>query len=296
VLEEGSLNRAALRLHLAQSSLTRQMQALEHEIGGALLERTAIGVAPTAAGHSLARRMRPVLVEFEAAMAETRRTSLGQNLQMRVGYMRVAATLLNPALALLRETHPGVNVQLYDLTQGEQIAALRRGDVDVGLAGQEAAVLTREFYWRRIAQLPLVVAMPENHRLAKRSRVRMSELRNEVFIGAAEQAVPGRNRWVAKLCRRAKFRPRFVRCGESLANTLSLVVSEHAVAVVPDYVRQFPAPEVVVRPIVDAGATWDFLAIWQRGRTSQPIREFVGALTVPLASDRTKRFESKSVK
>jgi DNA-binding transcriptional LysR family regulator len=77
---------------------------------------------------------------------------------------------------------------------------------------------------------------------------------------------------------------------------VSLVVSEHAVAVVPDYVRQFPAPEVVVRPIVDAGATWDFLAIWQRGRTSQPIREFVGALTVPLASDRTKRFESKSVK
>jgi DNA-binding transcriptional LysR family regulator len=107
VLEEGSLNRAALRLHLAQSSLTRQIQALEHEIGGALLERTAIGVAPTAAGHSLARRMRPVLAEFEAAVAETRRISLGQNLQMRVGYMRVAATLLNPALALLTETTPG---------------------------------------------------------------------------------------------------------------------------------------------------------------------------------------------
>jgi DNA-binding transcriptional LysR family regulator len=83
------------------------MQALEHEIGGALLERTAIGVAPTAAGHSLARRMRPVLAEFEAAVAETRRISLGQNLQMRVGYMRVAATLLNPALALLTETTPG---------------------------------------------------------------------------------------------------------------------------------------------------------------------------------------------
>jgi DNA-binding transcriptional LysR family regulator len=289
VLEEGSLNRAALRLHLAQSSLTRQMQALEHEIGGALLERTAIGVAPTAAGHALARRMRPLLAEFEAAVSETRRISLGQNSQIRVGYMRAATTLLNPALAELRKTHPGVKVQLFDLTQGEQIAALRRGDIDVGLAGQEAAVLTREFYWRRIARLPLVVAMPENHRLAEQSNVRMSDLRDEMFIGAAEEAVPGRNRWVAKVCRRARFRPRFVRYGESLANTLSLVVSEHAVALVPDYVRQVLAPGVAVRPIVDAGATWDFLAIWQRGRTSPPIRAFVGALTVPLAPNRTNR-------
>jgi hypothetical protein len=70
----------------------------------------------------------------------------------------------------------------------------------------------------------------------------MTELRDEMFIGAAEKAVPGRNRWVANICRRAKFRPRFVRYGESLAETLSPIVSEHAVALVPDYVRQIPAP------------------------------------------------------
>ena len=110
----------------------------------------------------------------------------------------------------------------------------------------------------------------------------MSELKDEIFIGAAEEAVPGRNRWVAKICRRAKFRPRFVRYGESLANTLSLVVSEHAVAIVPDYVRHVPVPGVAVRPIVDAGATWDFLVVWQRGRTSSPMRAFLGALTVPI--------------
>jgi DNA-binding transcriptional LysR family regulator len=67
--------------------------------------------------------------------------------------------------------------------------ALRRGEIDVGLVGQEAAVLTREFYWRRIARLPLVVAVPENHRLAEQNEVRMTELRDEMFIGAAERAV-----------------------------------------------------------------------------------------------------------
>ena len=283
VLEEGSLNRAALRLHLAQSSLTRQMQALEHEIGGALFERLPSGVAPTGAGHALARRMVPVVAQFEAAVSETRRFARGQNAQIRVGYMRALAPMaLNPALAALRKTHPAVKVQLFDMTQGEQITALRHGSIDVGLVGQEAAVLTREFYWRRIARLPLVVALPENHRLTEERQIRMSELKDEMFIGAAEEAVPGRNRWVAKICRRAKFRPRFVRYGESLANTLSLVVSEHSVAIVPDYLRQIPTPGVAVRPIVDAGATWDFLVVWQRGRTALPMRAFLGALRVSV--------------
>jgi DNA-binding transcriptional LysR family regulator len=53
-LEEGSLNRAAIRLRMSQSALSRQMQAIENEVGGALLERTTVGVRPTAAGHALA--------------------------------------------------------------------------------------------------------------------------------------------------------------------------------------------------------------------------------------------------
>jgi hypothetical protein len=71
----------------------------------------------------------------------------------------------------------------------------------------------------------------------------MSDLKDEMFIGAAEEAVPGRNRWVAKIAA-APNSNRFVRYGESPANTLSLVVSEHAVAIVPDYVRQVPIPGV----------------------------------------------------
>ena len=56
VVEEGSLHRAAERLHLSQSTLSRQMQALEAELGGQLLERTSIGVRPTNGGHALAAK------------------------------------------------------------------------------------------------------------------------------------------------------------------------------------------------------------------------------------------------
>ncbi|MDQ8209783.1 LysR family transcriptional regulator, partial [Coraliomargarita sp. SDUM461003] len=50
VLEEGSLHRAADRLNISQSALSRQMQALEHEVGGALLNRSSTGVQATPGG------------------------------------------------------------------------------------------------------------------------------------------------------------------------------------------------------------------------------------------------------
>ena len=73
VVEEGSLHRAAARLHISQSALSRQMQALEHELGGRLLERSATGVTATAGGHALAKRMGAVLASYDLAMSDTRR-------------------------------------------------------------------------------------------------------------------------------------------------------------------------------------------------------------------------------
>ncbi|HEY9250034.1 MAG TPA: LysR family transcriptional regulator, partial [Rariglobus sp.] len=58
IVEQGSLNKAAERLRVSQSTLTRQMQSLEQEVGGALLERSPGGVALTATGHALAEKMR----------------------------------------------------------------------------------------------------------------------------------------------------------------------------------------------------------------------------------------------
>jgi len=73
VVEEGSLHRAAARLRISQSALSRQMQALEHELGGRLLERMTTGVSPTAGGQTLAKKMGAVLASYDLAMNHTRR-------------------------------------------------------------------------------------------------------------------------------------------------------------------------------------------------------------------------------
>jgi DNA-binding transcriptional LysR family regulator len=279
VLEEGSLNRAALRLHLAQSSLTRQMQSLEHELGGLLLERTAGGVAATAAGQDFARRMKPLLAGFDEAVEAVRQHARGQRSTLRVGYILSAGrTYLNPALAVLRRDHPEVQVKLFDMSPGEQLDALRKGEIDVALVGQEGAVAAKDFYTRRVATLSLVVVLPEQHALAGRERVRMEDLANELFIGVPDAHVPGRDRWITRLCRQAGFKPRFLMESDSLVHALSLVVSERAVVIAPSYVCDVPAAGVVTVPIDAPGVSWDFLVVWQRGKVAPAVKALVQAI------------------
>jgi len=279
IMEEGSLNRAAIRLRISQSTLSRQMQALEADIGGALLERTSAGVRPTDAGHALASSLPRVLAGYDAAIAEARRLARGQRDLIRVGYLGSAAQMfLDPALSVMRRIHPEVKVKLLDLSPGEQIAALRKGEIDLALIGQEGALVSTEFYTLKLTTLPLVAVMPADHPLASKKRISLKELRDEAFISSTEEDLPGHDRWITQLCRRAGFRPKFVQEAVSVSNMFTLIVSEGAFALVPSYLKHFPVAGVAMVELLDRKATWDFLVVWQRGRTADSLRELLDAL------------------
>jgi DNA-binding transcriptional LysR family regulator len=290
-LEEGSLNRAATRLRMSQSALSRQMQALEYEIGGPLLERTTSGVRPTDVGHALAAAIPAVLAGYDAAIAEARRLARGQRDLIRVGYLGSAAQLfLDPALASLRHSNPGVKVKLLDLSPGEQIAGLRKGELDLAITGQEGGFASSEFYTRKLATLPVVAAMPIDHPLAKRKKIQLKDLKDESFLSAPEDDVPGRDRWVVQLCRRAGFRPHFVSGGDSISEAFSMINSEGLIGLLPGYMKKNPASGVVCVELSDAKATWDFLIVWQRGKASVALRALLDALSVAVdqACERAK--------
>jgi DNA-binding transcriptional LysR family regulator len=281
VVEEGSLNRAAERLHITQPSLTRQMQALENEIGGALLERQSSGVKPTALGQVALANVGPVLEQYDAVCMDLRRQARGQRAELRIGYIGSAAhTYLNPALAALRREHPETKVKLLDLSPGEQIAALKKGDIDLALIGQEGASLSRDFYTRKLATLGVCVVMPADHPLASRRELSTIDLKKEAFIGAPDDEVPGRNQWIIRLCRKAGFRPKFIADAASIGEVFSLVAGDGAVTLLPDYFAQTPPPGVTLVPLIDPAAHWDLLLIWQRGRAPRVLKEMINLLAV----------------
>jgi DNA-binding transcriptional LysR family regulator len=279
VVEEGSVNRAAVRLHLSQPALSRQMQALEAEAGGTLLEREPSGVRPTALGHALLRAMEPVLGAYDAALEEVRRQARGVRSELRVGYLVSAApTLLAPTLARWRETHPDFTLRLHDLSPKEQIEGLRAGELDVALIGQEGATAAREFHRLKLRSLRTCAALSASDPLASRPEVALRDLRGHGFIGIDESEMPGRNRWMTSLCRAAGFKPRFVAAPDGISNVLSQVVSESAVTLLPAYFLGATAPGVTFVPVSDPDARWDLLVLWQRGKTPPSTRLFLELL------------------
>jgi DNA-binding transcriptional LysR family regulator len=284
VLEEGSLRRAAERLHISQSAITRKLQLLELDLGGRVLERTSAGVRPTSGGHALAEKAKTLLASYDSTMAEVRRLVRGESERLRIGYIASAVQeYLSPALAAVRRAYPKLKVKLLDQTPGEMIIALRQGEIDLALTLHGTDLLSRDFYARKLATVRSVVALPVSHRLAGSKQVSLSQLKGETFVRGSDDAVPGYTQRVVQFCRKyGGFRPRMATIDEAadLVESLALAANEDAISIQPAFISHLNVPNVVLVPIADANATWDLFIVWQRGKVASPLRTLLGELNL----------------
>lgn len=151
VARTGHFTRSAERLHLAQPSLSRQIAALESELGVELFHRARGHVGLTAAGERLLPFARRMLAD-----ADTARSEMAELAGLRRGRIRLGATptlctsLVADALAEYRARHPGVEIEITERGSRSLIAALREGALDLALivtsvsSDSTRAVLERE--------------------------------------------------------------------------------------------------------------------------------------------------------
>jgi DNA-binding transcriptional LysR family regulator len=292
VVEEGNLHRAAARLHISQSTLSRQMQILELELGGRLLERMASGVRPTEGGQALAKRMGALLASYDLAMSDTRRALRGETDQVRIGYLpAVAQQYLRGLLREVRRSHPETDLKLVGLTPGQQIVALRAGEIDIGITSESGELLAGEFYTRKLAEVGSCIALPEQHRLATQDRVRLSDLNGEFFLSLDSQISPGWDRRVEEYCKKyGKFRPKFHGCSaQTLAHAFEFVANENTVLLLAASASHLSPAGVVILPLADAEVTWKILVIWRQGRAGGALKALLDALFTKELPRPTKR-------
>jgi DNA-binding transcriptional LysR family regulator len=253
VAEEKHFGRAAARLHMAQPPLSQQIRQLEDELGVTLLRRTTRRVDLTPAGEAYLVRVRAILQSVDAAGDEAKRIGSGLEGRLVVGCVGSATYSLLPALArALRERLPGVDFAFRgEMLSPDQIAALREGSIDLALLRPSGDPADQtDLTMVTLREEKYVVALPEGHRLAARSRVRMADLRDEDLIVHSGHGRSAMYDAVVGLCRDAGFEPVIRHEVAETSTLVTFVAAGLGVAIVPE-----PVAELVV-----AGATYRPLA------------------------------------
>ncbi|WP_322986663.1 LysR family transcriptional regulator [Streptomyces sp. S584] len=231
VAEEGSLTRAAARLHLSQQVLSTSIRVLEREVGVPLLERGSAGVTVLPAGAALLEDARALNGMARAALRRARHIGRGETQTLRIGYTPAVTgdelvTLLTPVTA----AHPDITPDIHQRYPSELTAALLADDLDIGLCRGVAPAhgLTRTI----LGHQRLHIAVACDHPLTARTSVALPELADESFL---VWGAPGRSGYTDLLiahCRNAGFEPNTERTARQGTPPITAVIGTRHIAFV----------------------------------------------------------------
>jgi DNA-binding transcriptional LysR family regulator len=266
VAEELSFSRAAVKLHVAQPSLSVQIKALEEEVGTRLFERDKRHVSLTPAGRRFQSRVTSILALTEGAKSEARCAEGGQLGTINLGYTALSmfSTALPHSIRRFQAEHPHVRIALRELTSLEQLHELRERTLDVGVLRKVDVSAPRGIKVIEWYNTPLVVAMPADHPRAQARSLLLTELRDEAFVMYPRNAGTGIYWQVLQLCSTAGFRPRVVAEVLESSTIIGLVAAGVGIAVVPMDMNCIRFAGVTYKRLADAGA-YTTLHLAQRG-------------------------------
>jgi DNA-binding transcriptional LysR family regulator len=239
VADDGNISRAAKKVFLSQPALSRQIKALEDEIGQCLLERQAHSIRLTPVGETMLREARNLLQQADQVLERVR--SSGRGLRLRVGYApSLAAGILSVAVGNFTQAHPNTHVELFDLSTSEMLAGLESEKLDVALCvGQQRQ--TRGLKWTPLVRAPWRLAVHRNHPLVRRSRVTPLEVAGEPLLVYSQRDYPEYWDIITGWLRAHRQQPRIAGEHSGSENLMAAVESGLGVAfVTTQMARLFP--------------------------------------------------------
>jgi LysR family hydrogen peroxide-inducible transcriptional activator len=181
VADTRHFGRAAERCFVSQPTLSAQLKKLEGALGVQLIERQPKRVALTDAGEQIVARARRILEASAEVVTLARSYRDPFAGRLRVAMLPTIGPYLLPHVApALRKALPRLELQLYEYQTAPLIEKLHGGALDLGILALPVELDGLEA--RELYQEPFNVALPEQHRLAKRATVRVEDLKDESLL------------------------------------------------------------------------------------------------------------------
>jgi DNA-binding transcriptional LysR family regulator len=246
VVDEGSFTAAAQLLHVSQPGLSHQIQALERELGGPLLERLPRRVRLTPAGRTVLPHARASLAHAERASSAGRRASGIATGELHVGTLfSISTGVLPRALRDWRRNYPELTVQLVEFRHSDDlVAAMEAGNADLAVGptppdwdGPTREIGTEEF---------VIAAAPDADLPSHAHRARIADLAEHEWVHFTPQS--GLSQILDGACAAAGFQPRVSVRTEQGPSALNLALAGVGIALVPGNIVPPHFEGILLRP------------------------------------------------
>lgn len=249
IAELSNVTRAAERLHVTQPALSRQIRDLEDEVGRILFERVNNGVRLTDAGRKFFRGARRLLAASDALLAGMRDRDSNGGTPLRIAnFGTLSAQYFSPYLRKLARRFPELRVEVDEELPQTALRRVRAGKLDAFFSGLADDAPLRGLESRVVWNSPQEILIPANHRLAKRRKVTMAELRDERWAIWDRKLFPGFTRHFTQACREAGFRPQIGATFDSLVAIFFHVAEGGLIGYAPTIARSLSHPGVEFIP------------------------------------------------
>ena len=278
VAEAGSFTKAAEQCGVTQPSLSQQIQKLEQELGAPLFDRLPRRVVLTEAGRTLAGRARTVLAGVEDARREVAESSGSSCGRLIVGAIpTVAPFVAPPAIRELRRRMPQLALRIEENVTAELLRGLLAGEIDVAIAS--APIEHEHLHVEPLFVEPLRLALATDHPLARKRKVKWSDLHEESLLVLHDVHCLGQQ--VGAFCQQNDVASVIAFRGAQIATLLAMVELGLGISLIPDMAaRADTSKKRVYRDLAGDLPTRTIVAVWNllryRTNAARALVEAVG--------------------
>jgi DNA-binding transcriptional LysR family regulator len=282
--EEENVSRAALKLHVSQPGVSRQIRDLEQEIGFPLFERSAKALKLTAAGKTFLTEARAVLQHAEDAVKRARAVIGGAQGEIHVGYApSLTVQILPPALRAFQQEFPKVRVGLHDLSTGEMLDQLRNGKLQLAMTVRMDQKMMRGLDFSELTRYPMRLAVAPKHPLARAKSVSLEQVAREPLVAYQRTEYPEYYAMTEKLFATVGCKPRIAEEHDGVSGIILAVESGGGAALVPSCIECLVGPRLKLIPISTEVPEVSVIIAWKKPAPAGPAAQFL-AIAKTVAS------------
>lgn len=260
--------RASRLLHLSQPALSKQIRALEDELGGPLFTRSRHIVALTGAGRNFTPEARALVAHADKVLASGQDVVAGRTGMLAIGFGVSTFEIVPRIIARFREQRPGVRINLVDQSTANQVDDLLKGVLDIGFL---RFPVTDDLETLPLRSERAVLVTPATYP----ERFTFNDARDAPFVSLARDRSAGFIAHVERLLAHKGLQPRVVQEAREFPTVLALVAAGIGIAIVPESALHTAVDAIRVHRIPGPEASWQVGAAWRKGRTEPLLTSFV---------------------